>query len=166
MPHGSLEVDEDLRFQRRWWWVRRAGYVLVLAFLVAAVLGFTGIEGPFSQAAAGGGEGEVRVRYERTVAYLAPHELAVEIAPAMGGEHVRLAVDRGYLDAFLVEGVVPEPEAVEAAPGRLVYVFAREAAGTPLDVTFELRALNRGPREGAIGVVGTPPVRFTQIVVP
>lgn len=104
--------------------------------------------------------------YERTGRYLAPRCLSVEVDPGVGGDEVRLLIDRAYLDASEVQDVTPEPRSVEADGDRVAYAFSRFGSATPLAVTFDLRPLHRGVVDGRIGVAGRPPVEFRQLVYP
>jgi hypothetical protein len=46
----TIEIDEDLRFQKREWLFQRIGIAILFAFVVSAFLGFTGMGGPMSRA--------------------------------------------------------------------------------------------------------------------
>ncbi len=63
----TLDIDEDLNFQKREWFFQRVGIGILFLFVLAALLGFTGMGGPVSHGEAGERGGPVFVEFERFV---------------------------------------------------------------------------------------------------
>ncbi len=163
---GDLEVAQDLTFQRRSWTVQRIGWVAMALVLLAALAGLTG-SGPLSQATAGAAGDPLRVAYPRFARHRAPTTLEVHLAPGAGqGGTVRVWVNAAYLRGATVEAVYPEPERVEAGPGRVTYVFALEQPGQPTTIAFQLLHDAKWRQRVAVGLGDREPVRFRQFIYP
>jgi hypothetical protein len=118
----SLQIDEDLRFQRRDWVVQRIGWGALALLLLAALLGVTG-SGPLSHASKSDGQG-LSVEYERVVRHGARTALVIEVTPGtLAGEEARITMERDYLAAYDVQSMVPEPDRTEVANGVVTFVF-------------------------------------------
>ena len=161
---GSLEIGQDLDFQRKEWRIQRIGWVVIALIALAALLGVTG-SGVLARTAVS--EGPLQLTYSRFDRLEAPTTLEVHLAAdAVSGEQVELWIDRAYLQDVQVEQVVPEPEAVRGDGDGLIYVFGVEEPGQPLMVTFDLRHTTFGPKSGWIALADEPPLDFGQFVFP
>jgi hypothetical protein len=164
----GLEIDQDLDFQRRSWIVQRIGWALMFLIVLAAVLGLLG-PGRLSHGRADA-PGAMSVEYQRLSLYETPDTLTVRLEPAVTAQDtVRVALDRGFLDSAKMTSVLPPPVRVEAAAGRLVYVFAVAERGTPMTITFGFEPQVIGPRRGVVALEGAPAggsVTFRQFVYP
>lgn len=121
---GSIEIDEDMDFQRASWKVQRAGWVLMLLFIITGLLGLFG-NGPISSARAGDEGSTLLVEYDRFLRVHAPTAAMFRIGndAALPDSTVRLWVDRSWVSAFELRAITPEPDRAETAGTRLVYVF-------------------------------------------
>lgn len=163
-PVGDLEGDRDLRFQEREWLVQRAGWLAMLAIIVAALLGLLGA-GPLSSTTAE--TGPLQVQYSRFERRHAPAELEVSIAgiPA-DQDQVDLWLASDYLEHIEITSFIPEPESVIEAGDRVVYRFnITNQAGLSL-IRIALEPDDPGPSTGRIGVVGGPELEIWQFVYP
>ena len=163
---GDLEVAQDLTFQRRAWIVQRAGWVAMALVAAAALAGLTG-SGPLSQATVGVAGDPLRVEYPRFARHRAPTTLQLHLAPGVGqGGTVRVWLNAEYLRGATVEAVYPEPERVEAGPGRVTYVFALERPGQPTTIVFNLLYDAFWRQQVTVGLGDREPVRFRQFIYP
>ena len=163
---GGLEVDQDLRFQRREWLAQRVGWGLMALVLVAALTGLFG-RGPAAARHATAADRSMRVDYDRFVRKHAPSALEVTLAPAaVAGGGTAVWLDRRWADRVRVERITPAPERVTVEPDRLVYFFAARSPGEPVRVDFELSPERVGDAWGRVGVVGGAPAEFRQFVYP
>jgi hypothetical protein len=162
----DLEIEQDPGFLRRSRQVQRAGWIGMGAVLVLALAGLLG-SGPLSRRDVTI-PGFLRVEYQRFARYGAPQILTVRLEPAAtGAAHVRLWLDRRYLDESKVETITPPPARVEDAGDRLVYVFVLARPGTPATVVFELQARQIGSMSGRVGLDGVQAFApFRQFVYP
>ena len=121
----SLEIWQDLAFERRQWKVQRVGWIVIAIILLLALLGVFG-NGPLSHAETSAGA--LRAEYERFTHADAPTTLHIHVrAPGQG--NVRLAINRDYLDAIPIQHIRPAPLRVESAGNDQVYEFAAPDAG-------------------------------------
>lgn len=159
---GSLEVHQDMDFQRREWRVQQFGWAVMLLFLVAAVAGLFGA-GPISSSTTGEVNSALWVDYERFGRRGAPSRLRVHASPA--AEEFKLLIDRGYLEALKVENISPEPQSAEATGQWVVYTFRVAEPGAPTAVTFEVQPDQIGPLRGRISAEGHTR-EFAQFIYP
>ncbi|WP_025745770.1 hypothetical protein [Kallotenue papyrolyticum] len=163
---GDLHIGEDLAFQERQWTVERVGWVIMALLALAGLLGLFG-GGPLSIAHAGSADQPLRVTYARFARYRTPAELEVSVQPAATqGQALRLSMNRSWLDSMELQGVVPEPEQVEARAEHLIFVFLLEQPGQPLQITFNLQPIRVGAHTLQLGLDGAEPLRVTQLVYP
>jgi hypothetical protein len=158
---GTLEVNQDLAFQRREWVVQRIGWALMFLFVAAAAAGVFGA-GAAGNAVAGEPGSELWVDYERFGRRGAPLLMRVH-AVASSGE-LRLQLDRGYLEGVRVQSVTPEPASTESAGADLVYIF-RATPGQEMAVTFDLHAEQLGSRTVRVQAGGRR-IEFRQFIYP
>lgn len=161
---GSLEIAQDLDFQRREWVVQRVGWWIGVAILLAGAAGLLGA-GPLSHASAS--SGPLEVDYDRFVRRRAPSQFDVVVGPgaAVEGE-VSLWIDGALLEKIDVERIMPEPSAMEASPGRVVYRFVVEDPEQPVRITFHLEPDEPGGVRGGIGMVDGAEVTIDQFIFP
>ena len=157
----SIEIDDDMPFQRRSWMLERIAWGVLGLLVLAALAGLFG-SGLLSSATAN--EDGLEVRYDRFMRLHGPSNLEVT-APVEGGE-VRLSISAGYLDDLQVNTISPEPESVEAGDDGHVYVFAASEEASELVVVFDTEPERIGRLRGEIAVEGGPQVGFTQFVYP
>jgi hypothetical protein len=92
----DLELGQDLRFERRWWTVQRVSWCIMLAVVVAAVVGLLG-DGPLGERKRE--EGALTIRYSSIARVLAPMVVEIEARPeALRRGELRLAIGREWLD--------------------------------------------------------------------
>ncbi|MFO0846401.1 MAG: hypothetical protein U0797_29210 [Gemmataceae bacterium] len=156
---GSLEVGQDLQFQRYQWAAQRWGWLALLLVLLAALLGLLG-SGPLSGAVAQAGDGSVRVEFERFLRREAP--AALHFAVGSDGL-VRLWIDREYLRRVRVLEVTPRPEREEVGSDAVTYVFRLSGPG---EVTLRFEPVRIGYLPGWAGLAGGPAVSFAQFAYP
>jgi len=163
----SIEVAEDMEFQRTSWRVQRAGWIVMLAAVVAAILGLFG-QGPLAAGHAGGATAGFSVDFERFARLTAPQSLDIEIWPKARTTDSTASIwlDRDWLDAHEVSSILPEPESMSLQPDRVLYAFSAPASGVPLRIRFRLEAREFGRIEGRAGVPGGPSYSFKQLVYP
>jgi hypothetical protein len=163
---GSLEIAQNLGFQRKEWRVQRIGWVVMALLILASLLGLTG-RGVLARASIGDTGSRLQLTYSRFDRLEAPTTLDLQIAgDAVTGEQVELSVDRDYLQSVHVEQVVPEPEEVRSAGNRLTYVFGVDEPEQPMTITFDLRHTSFGPKSGEVGLADEPALDFGQFVFP
>lgn len=156
----TIDLDEDLDFQRREWLAQRIGLGLLALFVISAALGFTGIGGPMSHAEAGERGGPIHLEYERFVRRGAKASMKLHLHSDPPG-FIQFWVSAPYLEKVMVDGIDPVPQPVTVERDRHVYTIR---AGSPdVTVTVEVEHQTFGRLEGEVGIVGGPSVRFQQL---
>ena len=157
----SLEIDEDVAFQRKEWRFQRVGLAALFLFVLAALLGLTGMGGPLSRGEAGDSNGPLRVEYERFVRRGSSSKVTLHVHGATGA--IRFWVSAPYLEHVQIDSVAPAPDLESVETDRHIYGIR---AGSPdVSVTVNLRHEEAGRLEAEIGLVDGPSVRFTQFAI-
>ena len=157
----TLEIDEDLQFQRKEWLFQRIGAALLVVFVVAALLGFTGMGGPMSHGEAVGQDGLLHVEYERFVRRGGMSTVRLHLRSAPGD--VRFWVSAPYFEHARIESVAPTPELVSVESDRHVYLI--RSGSSDVTVTLEVEHEAVGRLDAEVGLVGGPSVRFSQLAI-
>lgn len=159
---GTLEVHQDLDFQRREWRIQKLGWALMFLFLVAAVLGIFGT-GPVSNATVGERDSAAWADYQRFGRRGAPLTLRVHVRPA--ATQFRVVLDRAYVETVRVQAVTPQPQSTQAAADHLIYIFEAAEPGQATAVTFDLQADQIGLTSGRVQAEGRE-LGFVQFIYP
>lgn len=133
---GTLELDEDLVFQRRQWRASQILWMVLVGTMIATALGLFG-NGPLSRARAGAPDGLLQVEYERVVRFGASVRLVVRARPRPDGA-VQFTIDQSLLDAFRVQDVTPQPSAAALVDGGVEYRFQANTSAPPV-IVFEMQ---------------------------
>ena len=162
----SIQVDEDMVWQRRTWVVQRLGWCAMGVLVLTALTGVFGY-GSLSWQQASDPAGLVRVEYERFQRQGSEFSLRVDIATqATTEDAVPLRVSGTFLDAVEVKGIVPEPREARSHGGDVEYIFPMAQSGQPATIRFALKLRKVGCHSAEIGLGGREPARFTQFVYP
>lgn len=160
--YPGLEINEDLRQERREWIVQRLVWPLLYLLLGAIALGLFG-DGPLSKTVEGAEGAPLRIEYERFMRHRSPDTLRVTALPA--GDRLAVSIDRRYLQRIAIDQIEPLPERVIAGADATRFIFQ---AGSPqaLEVLFTIRPDRVGGAEGWIAANGGQPLHFSQFVYP
>ena len=156
----TLEIEEDLQFQRKEWIFQRIGVAAIGVFVLAALLGLTGMGGPLSHASAGERGGALYVEYERVVRRGAKATMRLHVHSDPPG-FIQFWVSAPYLEHVIVDSVAPVPQTVTVEGARHLYTV--RAASPDVVVTVEVEHQTSGRLAGEIGIVGGATVQFSQL---
>ena len=161
---GSLEIDQDLDFERREWRVQRIAWVLGVLVLVVGFLGLLG-GGPLS--AGGTTSGPLALDYQRLARQEADAPLRLHVAPdtAVDGQ-IAVWLDRAYLARVDIAQVIPEPVETEMGESRVIYHLAVADPAQPATITLRTVPGEPGLVSGRLGIVDGAEVAFTQFIYP
>ena len=157
---GSLQIRQDLPYQRRAHAVQRVLVLLfVLAFL-AAVAGVFGT-GPVAHATVTAPGGTFSVEYDRFVrgAQSSSLQISPQTQSGGGGE---IDISSAYLQAIQLSDVTPQPDSETERNDQLVLTFQNRL---PAQVQVGISPKTIGLHEATIWVRGKP-VSFHQVVYP
>lgn len=162
MKKRTLEIDEDIVFQRKEWMAQRVGVALLFLFVLGALLGLTGVGGPLSHGEAGDRNAALHVEYERVVRRGAPVTLTLHLRSRAPG-NVRFWISAPYLQDITIDGFVPQPEIVSVEQERHVYAIPAGSGSSEITVTLEVEHKTIGRIQGEVGLIDGPSVRFSQL---
>jgi len=160
-PDRSIEIDEDLKFQKKEWFYQRIGMAGLVLIVLAALLGFTGMGGPFSHGDVGDPSGPLHVEYERYVRRGGLSTLTLHLHTSPGD--VRFWVSAPYFEYVRIDSVAPTPEMVSVDAGRHVYLI--RSSSPDVTVTLKVEHESAGTLDAEVGLVGGPSVRFSQLAI-
>jgi hypothetical protein len=161
--HG-LQIDEDLRFQRRDWLAQRVGWCALGLILLAGFAGAFG-SGPLSHLRTTNGRG-LAVEYERFVRHGARTNVTVRVAPAaISSDQARISLSRDYLLSHDLLSVVPEPRSVRSVGNDIEYLFAA-ASGQKLEVRWTIEPDALGAHAASVRFNSGPPAAIVQFTYP
>lgn len=163
---GDLEIDHDLRFQKREWAFERVAWVAMALLVLAGLLGLLG-RGPMSNQTAASPDGTVTVEYERFLNHRASTTITVRVSGDVTvGRTFRLAINQDFLQGIQIIQITPTPDSTEAGEGRHLFVFNAADPGRATVVVIHLEPEGPTTLHGRISVPGGPPAAFAQVVYP
>ena len=161
---GDIEIDRDLDFQHRQWTVQRAGWLVMLVILLAALIGLFGA-GPLSSATVEAGS--LQLQYSRFERRHAPTGLELTVAStAVNQDQVEIWISIDFLQGTEITSIVPEPEEVSETDDRVVYRFSIDDRTRTPTIRFSLEYDEPGVTTGRIGMNDGPELTFWQFVYP
>jgi hypothetical protein len=155
---GSLQIRQDLAFQRRWDVVQRVGRVVFVLAFAAAVAGIFGT-GPLAHATASAPT--FGVDYDRFLRSTQSSTLQVSPSTQQGGGG-DIAVSQSYANSIDVANVTPQPDSESSQSDRIVLSYQDRL---PAQVEIQLFPRTIGVHEATIWVRGRP-LSFHQVVYP
>jgi len=164
---GSIEIAQDLDFQRRSWKVQRFGWATMMLISVAALFGLFG-GGPLSSAHLGADGSPLRADYERFLRLDAPAKLTLYIGAAAirPDSTVEVWLDRKWLEGMEVRSIMPEPAEAQTSAGKVTYKFRLDPSSRPARLTYHLTTHSLGPITGRVGLSNGPSYSFSQFSYP
>lgn len=161
---NGLEIDDDINFHRKESTVERVGWTAMALLVLLGLVGLFG-DGPLARTRVS--SGPVEVRYDRFERLLSPAQMVIHVAPeAAQNDEIRLQVDRNLLDGLEVRDISPQPDSIELAPDRLIYVFKVTGPSRPMQIIFDMETVKAGSHSGQVGVDNGALVRVNQFIYP
>ena len=163
---GDLEITEDAALERRTWAVQRIGWVAMLVFLVAALMGVFG-SGLLSDGQKGKPGDPFSIEYQRFGRMRVEDYLRVYVAGSfVHDDKVQVWLNRDYLHNRIVQQTVPEAESTDVTTDRVTYTFDVSDTAHPVEITFVISPDEIGARTGQVGIEDGPDYRFDQFIYP
>ncbi|WP_242928332.1 hypothetical protein [Pontibacter vulgaris] len=134
----ELDIDEDLALEHKSLILERIGWILMLLFVVAAALGFTGRGGIINDKTEGSTAAGIEVAYERFLRRDAPSTLKITLHEP--SSQVRFS--KAFYEKVRIEEVVPEPKQVQVTHESILYTF--EGAPVNASLLFYLKPQKAG----------------------
>jgi hypothetical protein len=163
---GGIEVGFDRNFERRWYWVQRTGWVVMIALLIAGVAGLLG-RGPLSQAKTASPDGQIQVSYERLAHFRTPAVIEVFINQnVLQTGQVRLEVNGALMDGVRIQRVIPQPVSTSPLPDGAIFVFPVDATEGQAKITLVQEPGTVGLQTCTVSVNQSASVQFNQFIFP
>jgi hypothetical protein len=165
LPPRTLQVEEDMAFQRRNWRAERIGWAVMAAILIAAALGLFAA-GPLSSATAQDAQGVMVVEYERFMRQTAPVTMKIRVAAsAATAEGITLDIDEVFADTFKITEIRPQPAQSFATADGMRFRFTT-ASSAPATIYVHLSPERIGISRPELGLAGRPRIALTTITYP
>ncbi len=158
----TLELEDDLSYERRQWRIERFSWVIMLMIIIGAVCGLFGGAGLFLYNKAPlTTTGDTEMEYPRFGRFMSALSLTFR---ATGTDNTisTISIEEHYLNTMQIDNITPSPEKVEAQNGMLIYSFH----GSPRQVSFNLKANSIGMHDATISLTGQEAVQIHQFIYP
>lgn len=161
----SLQLREDMAFQRRSWRAERIGWTIMALLVVAALLGLFAV-GPLSWTTTSDAAGLLQVEHERFQRRSAPASLTIDVAAAaVPTASVEIEVDDEFLRTYEIRTMRPQPAESVATPDGLRLRFRVEPRA-PATIRLYLQPERIGRARPTLGLTGRTPVELPVFVYP
>ncbi len=162
----SLELDEDLRFQRRQWQLERVAWLGMAGLVAYSLAGGLGGGGPLSSTNTVSADGSVRVHYERFARQLTPNSVEITIRQPPDGRPAQIHLSGDYLNAVTVRSTIPQLDTGTAAENGYLFAFKRLPGVVETKVALQLEPQKIGSVEGWLAVNNGERLAIKQFVFP
>ncbi len=162
---GDLNLEANLRSQRKSWAVQGVAFVVFGLILIAGLLGLFG-RGGFSHREQSNSDGSLSVEYERFLHMESPESLKFRVRDSGQNGSLKLWISSSYFESVMVQHIIPEPKSVHAEGNRFVFEFSAPEPKTSMLVKISLKPEKPGALSFLTGVGDHPPLSVNQFVYP
>jgi hypothetical protein len=153
----TLQIEESLSLHEKGWIVQRVGWAMIIAVMVAGILGVFG-EGPISKKEPV--SGNIKATYERFFRFEAEMKIVIEST----ADHIsQVSFPQQYLKNFKILRFVPEPDNNVTSAGEVIYNFSPAQNHI---VSVYLTPTSKGQIEGDMKVNGTNAFSLHHFIYP
>jgi hypothetical protein len=140
-PHPLFPIQYNRPRRHRFplfWKIQRIASYFIGSVILAVVVGLVGT-GIFTDQVAQAAGSNFSVHYSMSGRDNAPTTLRMAISSeSIQDGHVRISMDRDYIDRFDIQSITPEPKSVQVTPDRYIYTFAAEPTSKSLLITYRM----------------------------
>jgi hypothetical protein len=164
--HKGLELDDDLRAQKKLWKFQKVGRTFWGIIVLLGLGGLFGF-GPLSKTVAKDSDDIIEVEYQRFAHIDSPDIIEFKLGQgaAIGGR-VHLWIDSHFLGENPVQKFSPEPVASRLEDDRTVFEFSADDNLSLSRIVLETETQKPGMRTAAMGLVGGPELEFWKFFWP
>lgn len=160
----EIDVGENLEFQRKWWRFEKIVWPILLAIVVADLLGVFG-RGWLAKARRSTPDQALTLEYERVARASTPSTMTFRFSEAaIHHGRIVLFVSQSIVKGLGVRQISPQPEKSTIGADGITYEFP--ATTVPASVQIELEPSFPGSQRFWVQVEGSPPIRASVFVVP
>jgi hypothetical protein len=161
MGNKALQLNDDVSFQRKEWFVERVTWTILGALLIAALLGIFGT-GPLSRTSEE--VDGVTVSYERFTRKISYTDLEIRVADVRN-ETFTVQLSDSWVSNSDITQITPEPDSATRTDDGLALTFSA-VPDTPAVVSIQYRPNKIGRLSATVGIQGGPVVEFAQFIYP
>lgn len=160
----SLQIDDDVAFQKVFWVVQRIGWTILSLIVIFSLFGLTGF-GVLSQKEKQ--QQDVHLQYQTFERNLSPAAMQISFPEkSTDSGSISLAISTSFLNNYEVQSIVPEPESVSLTKDSYQYEFPVKMPGDNATITFYLEPQTIGFQQGVIRVADTVQIPIEQFIYP
>lgn len=157
-----LEFSEDLEFQRMSWKFQRVGFIGLLLFIFAGLLGLFGDGGWLSSTEST--RGKLMAHYDRFVRFSAPTEMEIDLPLASARA---LSVNRSFIEGVKIDQIIPPPDEIAVTSDAFIYSFRRTTSSiSEIRITISYTPRRIGVLKCEIGAGEVEKLNFSQLAYP
>ena len=161
----SLELDQDLPFQKKWWKREKIAWWIMILIVIAALSGLTG-NGILSRGIAGNKTDKIWIEFHRFLRNKSGSIIHVHINEQENNNKIELLINRDYAKNIRIEQVIPESEEVETSTDYIVYKFKTTEEKSPQLITFYIKPEGYGKHKAVFKLKDGTFIDFTQFIYP
>jgi hypothetical protein len=161
---GDIQVNEDLSFLRKEWRFQRTGWLLMLLFVLIGISGALG-RGPLSKAS-DGDSASFAVFYERIIRHGADTQIDIVAGRALHADTLRVYITAGFMEAFEIRNIIPEPVSSGIRGPYVYYDFLRDSRAQFSGITFHMTPERYWGRRARVFTSGAAPLHVHQFTLP
>jgi hypothetical protein len=147
----ACPIKEDLRFQKMTWIVERAGWLVMVVIVIAALAGLFG--GSATREDVRDESGRLRVTYQHFQRHLDPTDLRISV-DARGQSLFEVTMDQALASNMEIRTIMPAPLEMQAHNGGMLMKFAASPESEqPAQITITGVPTGFGKLNGRIGLL-------------
>ncbi|MBB6099885.1 hypothetical protein HNR42_003345 [Deinobacterium chartae] len=159
--YGDLQLEEDLRLERRQWAAERISWIVMAAILLAALLGLFG-EGLFNTTRVQ--QGNLSLEYPRFWRQERAMPLILEVRSPQ--RPLTVTVSRELVESLRLDAITPEPSRVELEDTNLRYTFELRPGTETARIRLLATPEDFGNRRGTLRLEDGSAVTLSSFIFP
>lgn len=153
----TLDINQDLPFEKATWTFQKIGFTAFLGIVLASILGFTGGAGPYNIKT--DRVNTVQVEYQPYARVLTPTSMVISLQNTS-----EFWLDNNFVNIHEIESIAPEPLETITTGDRILYRF-RPNTTKSYHIVMNLHPQKPGKYSGVIGQ-GNNQVQINQFIYP
>jgi hypothetical protein len=165
---GDLHIDQDNTTSNLSHRIKVTALWMLVVIQLAVIAGVTG-KGLFSRHVSGSMDAGALLISEKIVRYESSVQLEMHVntlAMDLRDSLLDVSIPVDYMGKFMVEGIMPEPEATEISHNRIIYRFRVRDTGEAQTIRLDLRPRHLLTSARADITIGGTRVQVSQYILP
>lgn len=161
---SSLPIVEKpfwLSFEFR---LRRMGFALLLAIVIAAMVGFFS-QGYISDARIANDSGTLRIDYEKYSRLMSDVDMKITSSQIRENRN-RIILGGDFMDSFRIDTLQPQPDKMYSLNGKMVLEYSVSAPGSEQTLWLSLTPMKFGATHSTVAIDNGPEITLHQFIYP